>query len=135
MPSPILFAGGEDINFAVIGGSMQSTVTNNNPGIDTTAGRFRSGYARHAITFALNNGSGVWPITAQTPPSELASGGAPAETGPGARFTPLMLISPPTAIAGPPSAEFTTLEITGLASAASKSGARIVNPDTVSAKI
>ena len=58
MPSPILFAGGEDINFAVIGGSMQSTVTNNNPGIDTTSGRFRSGYARYAITFALNNSSG-----------------------------------------------------------------------------
>ena len=49
MVSPILFAGGEDLDFVPIGSNYGSLIT-----VDTTAGRFRSGYARCGIS--LNSG-------------------------------------------------------------------------------
>lgn len=51
MVSPILFAGGEDFNFVGEGGTIASVATNGLFAVDTTAGRFRSGYARYALTF------------------------------------------------------------------------------------
>lgn len=48
MTSPILFAGGEDIDFTFIGGNFQATV-GAQYGLDSTAGHFRAGYARYGI--------------------------------------------------------------------------------------
>lgn len=45
MTSPILFAGGEDLSFSPFGGEYGGSILP-----DTTAGRFRSGYARHALS-------------------------------------------------------------------------------------
>lgn len=51
MVSPILFAGGEDLNYQTIGcGVIQSSVPGTaNFGVDATATHFRSGYARFGI--------------------------------------------------------------------------------------
>jgi hypothetical protein len=53
MTSPIIFAGGEDLDFQLAGG--YTTTTNgsiNGIFIDTTAGHFRAGYARYGLAIA-----------------------------------------------------------------------------------
>lgn len=54
MVSPILFAGGEDLDFVPIGSNYGSLLT-----VDTTAGRFRSGYARCGISITTPVGGGL----------------------------------------------------------------------------
>ena len=52
MTSSILWAGGEDIDFLAVGTLASANIGSNNVmclGIDTTAGRFRSGYARYGL--------------------------------------------------------------------------------------
>ena len=57
MTSPILFAGGEDIDFQPIGTGFSASLANNVWTADTTAGRFRVGYARQALTLQGTNGT------------------------------------------------------------------------------
>jgi hypothetical protein len=53
MTSPILFAGGEDLDFQLAGGYTTTTSgAANGIFIDTTAGHFRSGYARYGLSIA-----------------------------------------------------------------------------------
>ena len=56
MTSPILWRGGEDLEFNIAGG-YTSVTTGSTPGIfiDTTSGHFRAGYARYALTIAATN--------------------------------------------------------------------------------
>lgn len=58
MTSPILFAGGEDLSFNPIGSSY-STGASGPISIDTTSGRFRSGYARYSISIGVNGSAGT----------------------------------------------------------------------------
>ncbi len=53
MTSSILFAGQEDLSFSTLGQTF-SVGASGPISIDTTAGRFRSGYARYAITIGQN---------------------------------------------------------------------------------
>lgn len=57
----ILFAGGEDLDFQYLG---QGAPVFADAGIrlDATAGRFRAGYGRYAITFDQNSQNNGWPI-------------------------------------------------------------------------
>jgi hypothetical protein len=62
MPSQILFVGGEDLNFTVLGSVSAWTVgtpVSNSASpfwyIDSTAGRFRSGYSRHALSLVASS--------------------------------------------------------------------------------
>lgn len=57
----VLFAGNEDLDFQYLG---QGTPVFADSGIrlDATAGRFRAGYARYAITFDQHNQNNGWPI-------------------------------------------------------------------------
>jgi hypothetical protein len=53
MTSPILFAGGEDLDFQLVGGYTTTTTgATNGIFIDTTAGHFRAGYARYGLAIA-----------------------------------------------------------------------------------
>src|SRR4051812_45586539 len=60
MVSPILFAGGEDINFTPIATSIDSAVgtTAGRFGIDTTANGARTGYGRYCLCVPSNGASG-----------------------------------------------------------------------------
>ena len=56
MTSPILFCGQEDLSFTPIGGSaFASSLTTGQFSVDTTAGHFRSGYSRYALSFQVIN--------------------------------------------------------------------------------
>lgn len=57
MTSPILFAGNEDLSFDPIGGNFVAGPAGFDPGIvlDTTPGRFRPLFARHALTVNSDN--------------------------------------------------------------------------------
>ena len=56
MTSPILFAGGEDLDLFSPNG-WPTVVSSPNNTIDTTSGRFRSGYARYALSANWNQHS------------------------------------------------------------------------------